>query len=77
MAAKKSSFWNFADRFEGDKVVWIIVLLLFLFSIVCMFSSTSRLLDEGATRVDLVKEQFVVVLFGLAIIIGLYNIRNI
>lgn len=77
MAAKKSSFWNFADRFEGDKVVWIIVLLLFLSSIVCMFSSTSRLLDEGATRVDLVKEQFVVVLFGLAIIIGLYNIRNI
>lgn len=77
MAAKKSSFWNFADRFEGDKVVWIIVLLLFLFSIVCMFSSTSRLLDEGATRVDLVKEQFVVVLFGLEIIIGLYNIRNI
>lgn len=58
-------------------MVWIIVLLLFLFSIVCMFSSTSRLLDEGATRVDLVKEQFVVVLFGLAIIIGLYNIRNI
>ena len=77
MAAKKSSLWNFADRFEGDKVVWIIVLLLFLFSIVCMFSSTSRLLDEGATRVDLVKEQFIVVLLGLAIIIGLYNIRSI
>ena len=77
MAAKKSSFWNFADRFEGDKVVWIIVLLLFLFSIVCMFSSTSRLLDEGATRVDLVKEQFIVVLIGLGIIIGLYNIRSV
>lgn len=77
MAAKKSSLWNFADRFEGDKVVWIIVLLLFLFSIVCMFSSTSRLLDEGATRIDLVKEQFIVVLIGLVIIIGLYNIKNI
>lgn len=76
MAGKKSSFWTFADRFEGDKVVWIIVLLLFLFSIVCMFSSTSRLLEEGATRIDLVKEQFLVVLVGLGLIIGLYNIRE-
>ena len=40
---KKSTFWTFADHFEGDKVVWIIVLLLFLASIVCMFSSSSRL----------------------------------
>ncbi len=77
MAAKKSSFWNFADRFEGDKVVWIIVLLLFLCSIVCMFSSTSRLLKAEATRVDLAKEQFIVVLIGLCIIIALYNIKNI
>ncbi len=73
---KKNSFWTFADRFEGDKVVWIIVLLLFLFSIVCMFSSTSRLLNEGATRLDLVKEQFIVVLVGLGFIIGLYNVRS-
>ncbi len=73
---KKNSFWTFADRFEGDKVVWIIVLLLFLFSIVCMFSSTSRLLNEGATRLDLVKEQFIVVLIGLGLIIGLYNVRS-
>lgn len=77
MAARKSSFWNFADRFEGDKVVWIIVLLLFLCSIVCMFSSTSRLLKGSVTRVDLVKEQFIVVLIGLGVIIALYNIKNI
>lgn len=72
-----SAFWTFADRFEGDKVVWIIVLLLVLFSIVCMFSSSSRLLRDGMTRIDLVKSQFLVVLAGLAVIIICYNIKNI
>ena len=56
-AKKKNTFWTFADRLEGDKVVWIIVLLLILFSIVCMFSSSSRLLRDGMTRIDLVKSQ--------------------
>ncbi|MCR4860315.1 MAG: FtsW/RodA/SpoVE family cell cycle protein [Bacteroidales bacterium] len=74
---KKNSFWTFADRFEGDKVVWIIVLLLILFSIVCMFSSSSRLLRDGMTRLDLVKSQFLIVLAGLAIIIVCYQIKNI
>ena len=74
---KKTSIWTFADQFEGDKVVWIIVLLLVLFSIVCMFSSSSRLLRDGMTRLDLVKNQFFVVLGGMAVIIVLYNIKNI
>ena len=74
---KKTSIWTFADHFEGDKVVWIIVLMLFLFSIVCMFSSSSRLLRDGMTRLDLVKNQFFVVLAGLAVIIVCYNIKNI
>lgn len=77
MGRKKSTFWTIVDRLEGDKVVWIIVLLLFLFSIVCMFSSSSRLLKDGMTRIDLVKEQFFIVAAGLAIIIILYNIKNI
>lgn len=72
-----SSFWTFADRFEGDKVVWMIVLMLILFSIVCMFSSSSRLLRDGMTRLDLVKNQFFVVLIGLGVIIVCYNIKNI
>ena len=74
---RKTSIWTFADHFEGDKVVWIIVLMLFLFSIVCMFSSSSRLLREGMTRLDLVKNQFFVALAGIAVIIILYNIKNI
>lgn len=73
----KAHFWTFADHFEGDKVVWMIVLMLVLFSIVCMFSSSSRLLRDGMTRLDLVKNQFLVVLAGLALIIVCYNIKNI
>ncbi len=74
---RKTSIWTFADHFEGDKVVWIIVLMLFLFSIVCMFSSSSRLLRDGMTRLDLVKNQFFVVMAGMVVIIILYNIKNI
>ena len=74
---KKSAFWTFADQFEGDKVVWIIVLLLILLSIVCMFSSSSRLLRDGMTRLDLVRNQLIIVLAGLAVIIVCYNIKNI
>lgn len=77
MAAKKKSFWTFADSLEGDKVVWIIVLMLILFSIVCIFSSTSRLLEGGQTRLDIVRSQLVIVAIGLGLIILCYNIKNI
>ena len=77
MADKKLTVWNFFDRIEGDKVVWIIVLMLILISIVCIFSSTSRLLEGSQTRLDIVKSQLFVVAAGLALIIVCYNIKNI
>ncbi len=77
MADKKRTVWNFFDRIEGDKVVWIIVLMLILISIVCIFSSTSRLLEGSQTRLDIVKSQLFVVAAGLALIIVCYNIKNI
>ena len=52
---KKRSIWNLADYVEGDKVVWIIVMMLILTSIICIFSSTSRLLSAGQTRLDIVR----------------------
>ena len=45
------------DNVRGDKVVWIIVLLLMLFSIVLIFSSSSRLTNETTDRLDIVKDQ--------------------
>lgn len=52
---KKSSLWTFAENFEGDKVVWMIVLLLMMISIVAIFSSTTQLaLQQGTTRMAIV-----------------------
>lgn len=74
----KSSIWNFAENFEGDKVVWMIVLLLMLISIVAIFSSTTQLaLQEKTSRLDIVGEQLLVTLGGLALIIICYNIKSV
>lgn len=75
--ANKNSIWNLADRIEGDKVVWIIVMMLILTSIICIFSSTSRLLSAGQTRLDIVRSQLIIVSFGLVLIVICYNIKNI
>lgn len=77
-ARNKSSFWTFVDGFEGDKSVWIIVLLLMMISIVAIFSSTTQLaLQEGTTRMAIIMEQLKVTLLGLVIIIICYNITKI
>ena len=77
MAETRKTGRPLAERLEGDKVVWIIVMMLLLISIVCMFSSTSRLLRGDMTRLDLVKNQLFMVGAGLLVIIGCYNIKNI
>ena len=76
-AKKRRNLWNIFENFEGDKVVWMIVLLLMLISVLCMFSSTSRLLERGQSRIDVVKDQLLFVGIGIGIIIGIYNIRNL
>ena len=76
-AKKKWNIRNIFENFEGDKVVWMIVLLLMLISVLCMFSSTSRLLSSGQSRIDVVKDQLILVGFGIGIIILIYNIRNL
>ena len=65
MADKKKTIWNFFENTQGDKVVWIIVLVLIMFSILCIFSSTSRLLGPGQSRLDLVWDHLKIVIFGL------------
>ena len=76
-AKKKWNLRNIFENFEGDKVVWMIVLLLMLISVLCMFSSTSRLLSSGQSRIDVVKDQLILVAAGIGIIILIYNIRNL
>ncbi len=75
---RKESFWNFVDSLEGDKVVWMIALMLILISIVAIFSSTSQLaLSQNTTRLEIIKEQMLLSLGGLAVIILCYNIKHI
>ena len=75
---RKTTFWNFFDNLEGDKVVWMIALLLMLISIVAIFSSTSQLaISLNTSRMAIVTRQIKVTLFGLAVIVICYNIPKI
>lgn len=73
---KEKNIWNFFDFLEGDKVVWTIVLFLILMSVVCLFSSTSRLLVGEMTRLDIVADQLKIVVLGIFTIIILYRIKD-
>lgn len=73
----RSWLWNFIDNIQGDKVILIIITMLILFSIVTIFSSTSLLADSQTSRLDIFKEQIVIVLVGIAIITVCYFIRSI
>ena len=75
---RKTTFWNFFDNLEGDKVVWMIALMLMLISIVAIFSSTSQLaISQNTSRMAIVTEQIKISLLGLVFIIICYNIRSI
>lgn len=77
-AKKKKTLWNFMDSLEGDKVVWMIVILLILFSIVAIFSSTSLLaLQQHTTRMAIISEQLVISIVGLAVIVFCCCIKKI
>ena len=62
------------DRFTGDKVIFLIALFLMLISVVSVFSSTPRLVDEthGIDRVSIMVSQLKVVAAGFGIILALY-----
>ncbi len=74
---KKKTLWNFIDNLEGDKVVWMIVLLLILFSIVAIFSSTSQMAGDSLSRIDIVGGQMLTAAGGLVVILLCYAIPKI
>lgn len=74
--AKKSRIWNFFDGLKGDKVVWMIVLMLIMCSVVCIFSSTSttkEVLSGSKTRVDVVVDLMKVIILGIGLMLVCYN----
>lgn len=73
-----TSIWNLVDNFQGDKIIFMIVLLLAVFSIVAISSSTPLLaIQQHSTRMAIISEQLVVVLVGLGIVFGLYWVGRI
>lgn len=72
--APKKGLWSIIDSIEGDKVIWIIVLLLILISVLAIFSSTPLLSDES--RIEIMKSHGGVAIFGLAMIFVMYKFIN-
>ncbi len=70
--APKKGLWKIIDTIEGDKVIWIIVLLLILFSVLAIFSSTSLLSED--TRIEIMKEHAVIAAIGLGLIFTMYKL---
>ena len=60
---------TFLDRLKGDKLVWIIALLLCLFSLVCIFSATSRQVNDDLNRLQIMRSQFITVLAGIVVMV--------
>ena len=79
MARKNKGIWQVVNSFQGDKIIWMIVLLLISFSILVISSSTPLLaLQTGSSRSAIINKQIMVALLGLGIIIFCYNfLRNI
>lgn len=74
--AKKSRIWNFFDNLKGDKVVWMIVMILIMISGVCIFSSTSMepdVLNGTKTRIDVAIELLATIGLGIFFLLICYN----
>ena len=69
--AGRRGLGSIIDSIEGDKVIWIVVLLLIVISVLVIFSSTPLLSDKS--RIDIMKEQGKIALGGLALIFILYK----
>ncbi len=68
---EKKGLWRIIDSIEGDKVIWIIVLLLILISVLAIFSSTPLLSQES--RIEIMKSHGKVAIAGLVLIFVLYK----
>ena len=73
-----SGFWTMIANFKGDKVIWMIVLMLMMFSLLSVFSSTSLLAQQMKTdRLAILKEQILTVAIGLGVIWFCYRFVSI
>lgn len=77
---KKSRIWSFFDDLKGDKVVWMIVLLLMLYSVVSLFSASScdpKVISGKISRIDAMKSELLVILSGLVVVVLIYHVVSL
>lgn len=69
---RKSAIDRLVEKIRtGDRVVWIVVTLLIMFSLVCIFSSTSMLAQtKGVSRTEIFLDHFKIVMLGGMILLG-------
>ncbi len=74
----KNTIWNFIENMEGDKVIWMIFLLLIMTSMLTVFSSTSLLaLQQRSTRIEIIQKQGIIVACCVIAVFVLYKIKDI
>lgn len=74
----KYNLWNFIDSIEGDKVIWMIFLLLIMTSMLAVFSSTSLLaLTQDTTRINIIKTQGIIAAVCVIAVFLIYKIKDI
>lgn len=77
-AAGSGKRWNMFSGIKGDKVVWMVVLLLIMISMIAISGSTSLLaLDNNTTRISLLTKHLWVCAGGLGLIFVIYLIPSI
>lgn len=62
-----NSFQNILSKFKGDKVIWIVVLFLSIFSMLAVYSSTGTLayrFQHGNTEYYILKHLFILLMGG-------------
>ena len=74
---KKKGIARFFDLLPGDRVIWIVVILLSMISILSVFSSSPLLaLETGSSRMSIVGTQMIVAVVGLVTIGLVCVVRN-
>lgn len=77
---EKNWFQRQFEKIEGDKVMWIIVIILYILSLLTIFSSTSmkpQVLSGATTRVHLFLVQAAVVAGGFLLMMLFYKVKKV
>ncbi len=68
---------NILDRIGGDKVVWLILLLLMMTSLVGLSSATSSMAAGERSRIDIIWRQMIIIAGGLVTISFCVFVMNV